>query len=314
MSSSVRRLPRQAVRVVRRGVSGDASRLNLVAVSAIAIGAILIALQAALSGLWLLAAGVLLVGVGWAITAVKANKGAIFAARAERSLRQGVRTVGAVSPRAASGRGRPVSERQSRLDAIGVVRPEVINTSAKGRQAAAVKDDPQRPFRLYAATLGLQDRPESATEGTGRRIAVVGTASLVERLSTDYAVTRLHPGLSRAEFEASRPSALVIEEDGLRTGSWFGTLHAGGVKLMQELDALIEASRERGIMVYAVASDSLELSTTTLRERVSLVIHPDEPTSATGGADLGDAQQPLIDSLRRRPAQQSAHRLQETAS
>lgn len=311
MPSSVRRLPQRAVGVVRRGVFGGTNRLNLLAVGAIGVGAALVALQLALAGLWFAAVGVLCVGGGLAVIAVKASKAAIFAARAERHLRQGARSGrGASSPpgaTAARARLNP-APMQDRLHAIGVFRPEVIDPQSKGRQAAAVREDPQRPYRLYAATVGLQDQAAPESSPSGRRIAVVGTAELAARLGQDFSVTRLHPGLSAAEFEAARPSALVIQEDGLRDGTWYGTLQAGGVQLMRELDSLISQARRQGLMVYDVASETLELSTTTLRRRVSLVVQPGQAVARSGGADLDDAQQPLIDRLSELPGQASPQR------
>lgn len=312
MPSSARRLSQRSVRVLRRaGLSGVSNRVNLATVIAIAVGALLIALQAALAGLWLATVGILLLGVAVTVIATKAHKGAIFAARTNRQLRRRARAGGSTAAPSLAVTARPQDSGQpiDKLHSIGMVTPEVADTAAKGRQAAAVKDDPDRSFRLYAATLGAAASSHDPLTDNGPRLAVVATSALADWLDEEFTITRLHPGLARAEFEASQPRALVIQEDALREGSWYSTLQASGVRLLRELFDLIYLCRERGIMVYAVASDSLELSTTSLRRRVSMVVYPGvDGALAADQLHGSEVQRPVIDRLQVMPNHSQAGR------
>ncbi|QCU78352.1 hypothetical protein E7744_09380 [Citricoccus sp. SGAir0253] len=305
MPSSVTRLPRNAVGTLGRKLRSG-SRLGQATFLAVVLGTVLVALQAVLSGLWLAAAGICLLGAAASVLALKVFTAALLAARTERSLRQG---MSAAPPARAP--SRPVAAADpataNRLRAIGVVEPSVVNAAAKGRQAAAVRDDPQRSFRLYAATRGASlpadQSSAGAADGAGRRrIAAIATAEQAAAWGREFAVTRLHPELARAEFEAAQPTALVIHEDALRTGAWYSTLQAGGVGLLRQVFDLIATCRRNAIMVYVVASDTLELSTPTLRRRATLVVRPGEDDDALPGtaAHGADVDRPLIRALRSR--------------
>lgn len=305
MPSSARRLSQRSVGILRRaGLSGASSRVNLATTVAIAVGVLLIALQFVLAGLWLAAIGILLLGVAATVIATKAHKAAVFAARSNRQLRRRARTGrGTADPSsAATVRHQGSGQLFDRLHTIGMVTPEVVDTGAKGRQAAAVNEDPDRSFRLYAATLGAIGSPHGLRTDHGPRLAVVATQPLIDWLGEEFTLVQLHPGLARAEFEASQPRALVIQEDALREGPWYSTLQAGGVGLLRQLFELISLCRERGIMVYAVASDSKELSTMSLRRRVSMVVHPSANEGLAADQLHGPAvQRTVIDRLRAIP-------------
>jgi hypothetical protein len=310
------RLNDRAGHALRRGLFGGSSPASMLATLGIALGTALLALQAAVGGLWFAAAGIVLIGVALLVMSVKVHKSASMTARLQRQLRDGFRGIGSGVPAAPRPAGiLPPAAVADRLKAIGKVVPQVVDATAKGRQAAAVHADPQRSFRLYAATRGTVAQDPAANDGPGsrtgdatapdgRRVAALVSGPLAASLATEFAVTRLHPGLAEAEFEASQPTALVIEEKALQQGAWYSTLQATGVGLLREVFALMSTARSRGISIYVVPSERLELSTTTLRRHASMVVGPgtdiaDQDLRDAGSAPDSAVRRPLIDLLRR---------------
>lgn len=280
----------------------------MLATAGITLGTILVAVQAALGGLWFAAVGTVLFGLALLVMSAKVHKSARTTARLQRQLRDGLRGIGSVPAPAATPTGRmPPAAVAERLKAIGQVVPQVVDSTAKGRQAAAVHADPERSFRLYAATRGTVAHGPSdssaASAENGRRVAALVGRSLAAGLAAEFAVTRLHPGLAEAEFEAAQPSALVIEEDALQQGAWYSTLQASGVGLLREVLSLMSTARSRGISIYVVPSERLELSTTTLRRHASMVVGPgadatDQDLLAAESVHGPAVRRPLIDVLR----------------
>lgn len=304
--NDVRRLRERVGKTLRRGLIGGSSPASIIPVVAIALGTLLLAVQAALTGLWFAAAGTVLLGLALLVISAKVHKSATMTARLQRQVRDGLRGIGTAPAAASVSAGPlPASAVADRLKAIGKVVPQVMDSAAKGRQAAAVHADPQRAFRLYAATRGTVARTEPEAPGDfdagGRRIAVIAGRSLTLALAGQFSVTLLHPGLAEAEFESAQPSALVIEERALQQGAWYSTMQASGVGLLREVLAMMSAARNRGISIYVIASNRLELSTTTVRRGASLVLSPDKSARELETMNLGTdaaARRPLIEILR----------------
>ncbi|MEE1620720.1 hypothetical protein ACQ7DA_07825 [Zafaria sp. J156] len=312
MPSNFRGLPRRIVRALRRGLLGGSNQVGLAVSAAVLLGTALIVVQLLILGWWLGAAGTLLLGGAGLVLGVKTTKTALRLARVDRQLRDGIKTTGhAAAAPPQDGQRIDAHSAASRLQAIGRVELDVVNPSAKGRQAAAVDSDPLRPFRLYAATRGTVAAPGGAApeNGSGRRIAAIATPRLAARLNGDFSVSALRPGLSLAELEASQPTAVVVEEDALRAGAWYSALQAGGTGLLREIFEVARESRERGIGFYVVASDTLELSSTTLRGVATHVVQPDAPPAAVPGTDGAAAPSlPLLEALESHAASQAVQR------
>lgn len=165
------------------------------------------------------------------------------------------------------------SENQQRLHSIGMYTPKVLDTSAKGRNAAAVIPDEQRSYRLYAATEGSLGSRRLNAEGLGfRKIAVIGTSPLRDSLEAQFEVTMLYPGIAEAVFDAESPSALVIEEAALETGAWDTTLSSTGLPMLDEVLAVRDRAVEGALQVYLLPSKRIDVSTHTLRDKATVVV------------------------------------------
>ncbi|WHS35098.1 hypothetical protein [Auritidibacter ignavus] len=175
---------------------------------------------------------------------------------------------------------------RERLSLIGSFTPEVKDTSAKGRHAAAVSDDPDRQFRLYAALYGQSGHfSGDVTNSSRRRVGIITTTKLKDRLDLvgDFELAYLQPGVIEAQVESFLPTALVIEEDALHHGQWFPCLQAEGTALLQDLLKVMRSLRDKKVPVYILSSKAPHLASFVLRENSDVVIRGNiDPTEATG--------------------------------
>lgn len=164
---------------------------------------------------------------------------------------------------------------QARLDTIGLFVPEVVNTKAKGRQAAAVSKDPHRANRLYAALFGLSNQTEDqGPQTTGRRVAVIATEHLTATLSATkrYSIQHLHPSFAQAQLQARIPSAIILEEDAFDLSPWATTLDSTGTALLLELLDVLNDAQQAGTNIYVIKSKKKHLSAISLRSKASATV------------------------------------------
>ena len=165
------------------------------------------------------------------------------------------------------------NENQQRMRAIGLHTPRVIDPAAKGRQAAAVEPDLNRPYRMYAATEGILRASESDSSTIlKRKIAIIGTEALRSVLEEQFALTVLRPGISEAQLEADAPAGLIIEEAALQSGAWASALSASGMILLKEIIALRDRTVAGAHQVYIIPSNTIEVSTRLLRNKATVIV------------------------------------------
>ncbi len=252
--------------------------------AALLVGTGLIMFEAYRSERGLLLLGVPFVALVAMATLYKAHIAAVEAKRLRLELRKSLRLLEnspklkSSTPQASNGKGPPKLaksverlENQQRLRNVGVFKPNKVDTRAKGRQAAAVNQDPKRSYRLYAATKGTLSSPDPAGSPY-RKVALIGSLALRQLLEEDFYVVPLHPGLSEAQFEAESPTCLIIEEAALQHGPWGTALSATGTALLEEILTVRNKATSNALHVYVLPSNLIEVSTHLLRSRATVLV------------------------------------------
>lgn len=104
------------------------------------------------------------------------------------------------------------------------------------------------------------------------RVAIIGTPSLLHRFDDALDILPLYPGIAEALFEVERPTALIIEEDALHTGSWNTSLSISGAWLFNELLTMRDKAVAADLEVYVVPSNRIDYSTHALRHKATVVL------------------------------------------
>lgn len=270
--------------VTKSKVFGRFSKFMLAAFGALVIGAGFIVLEAYRSGYVFLAMGTPFIALVLLVSLYKSHTAAAESKKLRLELKSSLRSlereIRQTSPSVYqpnnNGQKKLIKsvdrlENQQRLRKIGLFAPKKLDTRAKGRQAAAVAEDPKRSYRLYAATRGTLS---SAIEPEPymRKVAVVASQSLKKHLQDSFHVISLHPGLAEAQFEAENPSCLIIEEAALQDGPWSTALSATGTALFQEILGVRNRAAANGLQIYVLPSNLIEVSTRVLRSRASVLV------------------------------------------
>lgn len=190
------------------------------------------------------------------------------------------------------GEGHPSSS-QTALNLVrppGAAKDASIPSPRIGRSAAAVGAQEDRPARLLRAVAWSP--PNCADEK--RPILVLGTSHLQGTLDADYQVWRARGGMLSAMFTSADPSAVIVEQRAFMEGPWFGGLSASGTMMYQEVAALLNLARSKGVPTYLVPSVMPhDIFTSDLKRLIDLVVG--EPQDAS---DYGtDVTFPLIEAL-----------------
>ncbi|WP_199711049.1 hypothetical protein [Tessaracoccus antarcticus] len=123
----------------------------------------------------------------------------------------------------------------------------------------------------------------SAEAPLRRRIALVGSTALRDRLTAHGSVIPLHPRMSVAELEQATPDTLVVEEDAIDSGPWIGALDPQGAELLAELRTAVEWMRRNdGAVVVLPASGARKAGAQSLRTDTVVL---DEATMAAQRVD-----------------------------
>lgn len=179
----------------------------------------------------------------------------------------------------------------------GIVQEHVAkdagNSSPRvGRNAAAAATDEERAERLLKALA--YSPPASAF--ARRPILVIGTSPLHCALENDFQVWKARGGLLSAMFKSADASAVIVEQRVFMEGPWFGGLSASGTMVYQEIAALLELARSKGVPTYLVpCAMPNDTFTSDLKLHADLVIGQSQDASDYGD-DVGF---PLIDALGR---------------
>lgn len=253
---------------------------------ALALGSVLIAIELALAGWYLAAIGILLVAGAGALALHKLGAVVSRVVEVRKQLRNLARgTMTHSSSKASVPSEGQYSKQELRL--IGSYVPQKPASTAIGRQAAAVMEDPKAQQRLFAATHGLG---AAMPIGQGRCIAVISPTLEAGSLGAGVNVARLHPSLSKAELQQFAPDTIIIDELANDRGPWAGFLHPSGAALFREAMAIVLWAENNGVQVHVVAHpDGIPYVAPVLREAANNVVSPGDTAgpgilSALGGA------------------------------
>lgn len=85
-----------------------------------------------------------------------------------------------------------------------------------------------------------------------RRVALVGSSELRDRLAAQGSVIPLHPRISVAELERTIPDTLIVEEDAIDSGPWRGALDPQGAALLAELRTAVEWTQSNDGAIFVL--------------------------------------------------------------
>ncbi|GAB3813176.1 hypothetical protein GCM10028820_07480 [Tessaracoccus terricola] len=273
-----------------RRVTPVVAATMLLVLAAAALGGVqLLLLDLPLAGLAVCLVGVAVVVLTWKLQ-VTASTAKDVQRRLKLLAHQLDRPVPAPPKPAPAPPAEPVRTVAEKLTEVGTFTAErSVATDSTGRVAAATTTDADAPFRLFAATNGM-GAPE-VSPVTRNAIALVGSDALAAHLAAHGTVHRLHPSMSAAELEYSRPTSLVIEEDSLASGPWAGALDPHGASLLLELRVAMAWMRRNTGSIYVlpatgirgVAADALRADTNVIDEALVEAQGPDPAPSLLTG-------------------------------